>query len=111
MLHEKQARLEVASAGNLGALLSVRDFGDNAMARVHASKTIETMLDNVSERTGLGREVQQQQRLPGLQIVILPAIGMPGGDHHQVVVGPAQSPLIEGTTVPEAVTDIPPDVE
>jgi hypothetical protein len=70
MLQEKQARLEAASAGNIGALLSVRDYGDNAMARVHACKTIETMLDNTSERTGIGRQVQQQ-RVPGLQIVIV----------------------------------------
>jgi hypothetical protein len=50
MLEEKQARFEAASAGNIGALLSVRDHGVNAMACVHACKTIETMLDNVSER-------------------------------------------------------------
>src|SRR5262249_42000850 len=66
MLTEKQMRLEAASAGNVGALLSIRDHGDNQMARVHAAKTIETMLDNVSERTGIGRQVQQQ-RQPGLQ--------------------------------------------
>jgi hypothetical protein len=90
MLAEKQARLEVASAGNLEALLAVRDHGDNAMARVHASKTIETMLDNVSARTGIGREAPQQ-RVPGLQIVILPALGPA-----------AAAQLIEGTPVPEA---------
>jgi hypothetical protein len=44
MLQEKQARLEAASAGNIGALLSVRDRGDNAMAKVHAAKTLETMV-------------------------------------------------------------------
>jgi hypothetical protein len=70
MLTEKQARLEVASAGNIGALLKVRDKGNNAMARVHAAKTLETMLDSTSERTGIGRQVQQQ-RQPGLQIVIV----------------------------------------
>jgi hypothetical protein len=41
MLQEKHARLEAASAGNIAALLSVRDYGDNAMAKVHAAKTIE----------------------------------------------------------------------
>ncbi len=99
MLQEKQARLEVASAGNLGALLSVRDFGDNAMARVHASKTIETMLDNVSERTGIGRTVQQQ-RQPGLQIVII----QPSGER-QVVGGPAPAPLIEAS--PAEIVPVP----
>ena len=42
-------------------------------ARVHASKTIETMLDNVSARTGIGREAQQQ-RLPGSQIVVIQGV-------------------------------------
>ena len=91
ILQEKQARLEAASAGNLGALLSVRDHRDNAMARVHACKTIETMLDNTSERTGIGRQVQQQQRGPGLQIVIVQ------GDGTKQVVGPPPAPLIEST--------------
>jgi hypothetical protein len=99
LLMEKQARLEVASAGNLPALLSVRDFGDNAMARVHASKTIETMLDNTSERTGVGRQMQPQ-RVPGLQIVILPALDPS-----------AAAPLIEATSSPGVVTDVPPDLE
>jgi hypothetical protein len=96
VLQEKQARLEVASAGNVGALLAVRDYGDNAMAKVHAAKTLETMLDAVSERTGINRAVQQQ-RQPGLQIVIVQASG-----EQQVVCGPAPAPLIEGTAVPEA---------
>jgi hypothetical protein len=102
MLTEKQARLEVASAGNLGALLAVRDHGDNAMARVHASKTIETMLDATSERTGIGRQVQQT-RTPGLQIVILANDGS-----QQVVAGPPSTPLIEGTAIPE-VEPVPSD--
>jgi hypothetical protein len=86
MLTEKQARLEVASAGNIGALLNVRDHGDNAMARVHASKTLEQMLDATSERTGIGRHVQPQ-RVPGLQIVILPATPPP--------IESVETPLIE----------------
>jgi hypothetical protein len=97
MLTEKQARLEAASAGNIGALLSVRDHGDNAMAKVHAAKTLETMLDTVSERTGIDRQVQQK-RQPGLQIVILPAIQPP-------------VPLIEATPAHDPVTDIPADLE
>jgi hypothetical protein len=103
VLAEKQARLEVASAGNLGALLSVRDFGDNAMARVHASKTIETMLDNVSERTGIGRQVQQQQRLPGLQIVIL----QPNGASQVAFDPTTPTPLIEAT--PAEIVPVPSD--
>jgi hypothetical protein len=74
MLQEKHARLEAASAGNIAALLSVRDYGDNAMAKVHAAKTLETMLDTVSERTGINRAIQQQ-RQPGLQIVIVQSDG------------------------------------
>jgi hypothetical protein len=97
LLQEKQARLEVASAGNISALLSVRDYGDNAMAKVHAAKTLETMLDTVSERTGINRSVQQQ-RQPGLQIVILPAIQ-------------PQVPLIEATPAPEAEPVLPSDRE
>jgi hypothetical protein len=96
MLQEKQARLEAASAGNIGALLSVRDYGDNAMAKVHAAKTIEQMLDATSERTGIGRAAQQQ-RQPGLQIAIV----QPSGEQ-QVVCGPPPAPRIEGTTVPDA---------
>jgi hypothetical protein len=87
LLLDKQARLEVASAGNLPALLSVRDHGDNAMARVHASKTIETMLDVTSERTGIGRQAPEQRR-PGLQIVIV----------ERAAVTP---PLIEGSAIPK----------
>jgi hypothetical protein len=56
------------------------------------------MLDNVSERTGIGRQVQQQ-RQPGLQIVVI----APGGEQ-QVVCGPPQTaPLIEATATPVAV--------
>jgi hypothetical protein len=98
MLAEKQARLEVASAGNIAALLSVRDHGDNAMAKVHAAKTLETMLDTVSERTGIDRSIQQR-RQPGLQIVILPAIQPPAA-------------LIEATPAPESeVVPVPFDPE
>jgi hypothetical protein len=71
MLQEKQARLEVASAGNIDALLRVRDRrGGNEMAKVHATKVLEQMLDTTSERTGIGRQMQQT-RQPGLQIVII----------------------------------------
>jgi hypothetical protein len=103
MLHEKQARLEAASAGNIPALLSVRDHGDNAMAKVHAAKTLETMLDTVSERTGIGRQVQQQ-RQPGLQIVIVQNDGT-----QQVAYQPPpmQTPLLDVTPVPEAEPAIP----
>jgi hypothetical protein len=104
MLHEKQLRLEAASAGNIGALLAVRDQGDNAMAKVHAAKTLETMLDTVSERTGINRQVQQT-RMPGLQIVIVQ-----GDGSKQVVAGPPPAPLIEGAAVPD-VPDAPPDLE
>jgi hypothetical protein len=95
LLTEKQARLEVASAGNLPALVAVRDHGDNAMAKVHAAKTIEQMLDAASERTGIGRQVQQT-RAPGLQIVILPATSpRPIED--------ADTPLIEATPESEVI--------
>jgi hypothetical protein len=92
MLAEKQARLEVASAGNIKALLAIRDDRTNQMAAVRAAQALEIMLDNTSERTGIGREVQPQQRLPGLQIVILPARDPS-----------AAPPLIEGTATPEVV--------
>jgi hypothetical protein len=103
MLQEKQARLEAASAGNIGALLSVRDYGDNAMAKVHAAKTIETMLDATSERTGIGRTVQQQ-RIPGLQIVIVQRDGS-----SEVVAGPPP-PLLDVTPAPAA-EPVPSDAE
>jgi hypothetical protein len=95
MLQEKQARLEAASAGNIGALLSVRDHGDNAMAKVHAAKTLEAMLDTVSERTGIGRQAQQQ-RQPGLQIVIVQRDGT-----KEVAYDPPPAPMIEATPAPE----------
>ena len=38
------------------------------MAKVHAAKALETMLDQTYERTGIGRAATQQ-RVPGLQIV------------------------------------------
>jgi hypothetical protein len=104
MLHEKQARLEVASAGNINSLLAVRDHGDNAMAKVHAAKTLETMLDAVSERTGIGRQVQQQ-RQPGLQIVVI----QPSGKQDLVPMSPG-APLIEGTSIPD-VEPVPADTE
>jgi hypothetical protein len=105
LLQDKQARLEVASAGNLPALLSVRDHGENAMARVHASKTIEQMLDATSERTGIGRQVQQT-RQPGLQIVIVQ-----GDGSQQVVAGPPPAALIEATPESVTVTSAPSDSE
>jgi hypothetical protein len=106
LLQEKQARLEAASAGNIGALLSVRDHGDNQMARVHASKTLEQMLDATSERTGIGRAAQER-RQPGLQIVIVERDG-----REQVVPMPPAAPQIEGTAVPEAdVVQVPTDAE
>jgi hypothetical protein len=99
-LAEKQARLEVASAGNIPALVGVRDFGDNAMAKVNAARQLDIMLNDVSERTGIGRQVEGR-RQPGLQIVIMPAIGSTG--EPQVVCGPPAAPLIEATPQPAAV--------
>jgi len=64
LLAEKQARLEAASAGNIGALLEVRDKADNSMARVAAAKSLEQMLDAVSLQTGINRS--PAQRGPGL---------------------------------------------
>jgi hypothetical protein len=105
ILQEKQARLEAASAGNIGALLSIRDSGDNQMARVHAAKTLETMLDATSERTGIGRAAQQQ-RQPGLSIVL---IDRGGGE---IVAYKPPAPLIEGTPVPDSeVVPMPTDPE
>jgi hypothetical protein len=73
MLQEKQSRLEIASASNIEALLTIRDRpgGEgNEMAKVAAAKTLETMFDNTSERTGLGRQTLEQRK-PGLQIVVI----------------------------------------
>jgi hypothetical protein len=98
MLLRKQQELELLSAGNIPALMAVRDHGDNSMARVHSARTLETMLTNVSERTGVGRQAQQP-RAPGLQIVVLPALGTSG--EPRIVAGPPQTrPLIEGTATP-----------
>ena len=48
----------MASAGNIGALLAVGDRPEgNEMAKVHAAKALETMLDQTSDRTGIGRAV------------------------------------------------------
>jgi hypothetical protein len=66
------------------------------MAKVHAAKTLEAMLDTVSERTGIDRSIQQQ-RQPGLQIVIY----SPADGSKQVVCGPPPAPLIEVTPAPE----------
>jgi hypothetical protein len=105
MLQEKQARLEAASAGNIGALLAVRDRPDgNEMAKVHAARQLEIMLDATSERTGIGRAATQQ-RQPGLQIVIY----SPDDGSRQVVCGPPPAPLIEGTAVPDPETGVPLD--
>jgi hypothetical protein len=90
LLAEKQARLEAASAGNIGALLEVRDKADNSMARVAAAKSLEQMLDAVSLQTGINRS--PAQRGPGLQIVI-----MQGDGSQQVVAGPSPAPMIEVT--------------
>lgn len=106
MLQEKQARLEAASAGNIGALLSVRDHGDNAMAKVHAVKTLETMLDTVSERTGIGRAVQQT-RQPGLQIVIVQNDGSPRVAYQP----PPSAPMLDVTPVPAPEPAIRPDAD
>jgi hypothetical protein len=105
MLQEKQARLEAASAGNIGALLSVRDYGDNAMAKVHAAKTIEQMLDTTSERTGIGRSAQPQ-RIPGLQIVVIQRDGS-----SEVVAGPPPAPLIEAMPAPEVESGVSHDLD
>jgi hypothetical protein len=39
------------------------------MAKVHAAKALETMLDQTSERAGMIGRAATQQRVPGLQIV------------------------------------------
>jgi hypothetical protein len=78
------------------------DYGDNAMAKVHAAKTLETMLDATSERTGIGRMVQQQ-RVPGLQIVIVQGDGTKQGAFEPS----AAAPLIEATPAAEAEPAIP----
>jgi hypothetical protein len=95
MLAEKQNRLEIASAGSIGALLSIRDHGDNQMARVHAAKTIEQMLDLTAARTGIGR-APPAQRGPGLQIVVLPALPAAG-----------QAALIAGTVMLAVTAAVP----
>jgi hypothetical protein len=100
LLAEKQLRLETASAGNISALLSIRDHGDNQMARVHASKTLEQMLDNTAERTGIGKQVPQQ-RGPGLQIVVVM------NDGTKKVVGPPPAPLLD--VAPAEVVPVPID--
>jgi hypothetical protein len=74
------------------------------MAKVHAAQTIEQMLDATSERTGIGRAVQQQ-RQPGLRIVIVQSDGT-----KEVAYQPSTTaPLIEGTTVPHAEPALPPE--
>jgi hypothetical protein len=92
-LGEKQARLEAASAGNIGALLEVRDKADNSMARVAAAKTLEQMLDTVSVQTGTNRGPSQW--LPGVQIVIVHRDGS-----RQVVAGQQPTPTIEANAIP-----------
>jgi hypothetical protein len=101
LLLDKQARLQACVPGNIDALVAIRDDRSNAMASVHAVKQLEVMLDNTSERTGLGRAAQQV-RLPGLQIVILANDGT-----KQVVAGPPPAPMIEGTMIPEVVPMLP----
>jgi hypothetical protein len=98
LLLDKQARLQACVPGNIDALISIRDDRSNRMASVHAVKQLEAMLDSASEQTGLGRAAQQQQRVPGLQIVIYSADGT-----SQIVAGPPPAPLIEATPVPEVV--------
>ncbi len=98
LLLDKQARLQACVPGNIDALVTIRDDRSNQMASVHAVKQLEQMLDSTSERTGIGRAVESEKRLPGLQIVIL----QPNGTS-QVVAGPPPSPLIEGTSIPQAV--------
>jgi hypothetical protein len=94
-LGEKQARLEAASAGNIGALLEVRDTAENSMARVAAAKTLEQMLDTVSVQTGTNRGPSQW--LPGVQVVIVHRDGS-----RQVVAGQQQPPMIDVMPVPVA---------
>jgi hypothetical protein len=61
------------------------------MAKVHAAKTLEQMLDVTSERTGIGRQIEQK-RQPGLSIVL---IQKDGGQ--LVAYEPPKPPLIEAT--------------
>jgi hypothetical protein len=93
LLTEKQARLEAASAGNIGALLEVRDKADNSMARVAAAKSLEQMLDTVSVQTGTNRSPSQRQA-PGVVIVIQ---GADGRVHQQLPAGPPPAPMIDMT--------------
>jgi hypothetical protein len=105
LLLEKQARLQACVPGNIDALVSIRDDRSNQQASVHAVKQLEAMLDNVSERTGLGRAAQQNQRVPGLSIVLIQK------DGGQLVAyePPKPAPLIESTAIPEAVLPVPTD--
>jgi hypothetical protein len=95
MLARKQQELEVVSAGNIPALLAVRDRPEgNEMAKVHASKALEAMLVDTSERTGVGRQVQAV-RQPGLQIVVVQT------DGSQRVAFQPPAPLIDVTPAHE----------
>lgn len=63
---ERQVRLDVARAGNVPALIKVRDTSENGMAIVAAAKTLEQIgVDN--EQDGVGSPKQQAA---GVTIII-----------------------------------------
>jgi hypothetical protein len=70
------------------------------MAKVHAAKTLETMLDTVSERTGINRSVQQQ-RQPGLSIVLI----QKDGGELVAYEPPKPAPLIDAAPESEGEAD------
>jgi hypothetical protein len=109
MLTEKQLRLEQASAGNLKALLAIRDRPEgvgNEMAKVHSAKLLEQMLNSVTERTGLGRAAAAP-RLPGLSIVLVDN----GGGQLVAFEPPRPTQLIEATPTHNEVIPVPTDSE
>jgi hypothetical protein len=100
LLLDKQARLSAITPANIRALESIRDEQTNRMASVAAVKTLEGLLDQTSERTGIGRGAPAV-RMPGLQIVVLANDGS-----SKVVAGPPPAPLIDVTpTVPMPIRD------
>jgi hypothetical protein len=65
LLAERQSRLEAGSAGNIGALLEVRDKTENSMARVPATKMLEQMLNTVSVQKNGSSQVVAGQAAAG----------------------------------------------
>jgi hypothetical protein len=104
-LAQRQIALEVFCAGSPAALTKVRDTSENGMAIVASIKAGEQLRVGAIEA-----EAAAQRRLPGLSIVVMPALGA-SGEPQVAFQAPAPRPMLDVTPTPQPVPAMPSDAD